>query len=289
MGGGDAGSGRELDRSEYSSAMTNGDLSGVGQTAFAVALARANEATRGKPWFVDPVAVRLAAAVPQAAKDRVGIGLTGWIAVRTRFIDELVLRSVGRGVRQLVIVGAGLDARAFRLSLPADAALFEVDSEDVFAAKQRILRAAGLHSAARSEIVTDALESGWLGALERAGWRRGEPTVWIVEGYLMAFDASARTRIVSELAAASAFGSVLGATVSTRVDLHNPLWQPMDQQRVGSWLSACGWSAELTDMEDASRHYGRPLPSDTVERMSGVLIQARVTGDPTPVQPSETD
>ncbi|WP_308467395.1 class I SAM-dependent methyltransferase [Rathayibacter soli] len=259
--------------------MTSGDLSAVGQSAFAVALARASEAARGRPWFIDPVAVRLAAAVPQAAKERVGVGLTAWIAVRTRFLDELVLRSVGRGVRQIVILGAGLDSRAFRLSLPDEVALYEVDHREVFAAKQRILNAAGLHSARRREVVADVLDAGWLAAPEVEGWQREEPTLWILEGYLMAFDAETRTRIVTELAAASAIGSVLGATVSTRVDMRSPLWQPLDQAHVGGWLSECGWTAELTDMEDASKHYGRPLPSDTVERMNGALIVARLNGD----------
>ncbi|HEY5221732.1 MAG TPA: SAM-dependent methyltransferase [Microbacteriaceae bacterium] len=269
--------------------MTTGDLSGVGQTAFAVALARASEAGRGRPWFIDPVAVRLAAAVPQAAKERVGVGLTAWIAVRTRFLDELALRTVGRGLKQIVILGAGLDSRAFRLSLPDEVTLYEVDRAGVFAAKQRILRAAGLHSARRSEVIADALEVGWLDAAAIAGWRRGEPTLWIVEGYLMAFNAETRTRIVTELAAASAVGSVLGATVSTRIDLHNALWQPLDQANVGDWLLECGWAAELTDMEDASKHYGRPLPSDTVERMNGVLIAARLIGDDTAFEEPDFD
>lgn len=269
--------------------MTSGDLSGVGQSAFAVALARASEAARGRPWFIDPVAVRLAAAVPLAAKERVGVGLTAWIAVRTRFIDELVLRTVGRGVRQVVILGAGLDARAFRLSLPDEIALYEIDHESVFAAKQRILDAAGLHSAGRREIIADVLDADWLDAAVVAGWRRGEPTLWVLEGYLMAFPAPTRTQIVTGLAAASAPGSALGATMSTRVDLHNALWQPLDQAHVGGWLSQCGWAAELTDMEEASKHYGRPLPSDTVERMNGVLIMARLMGDTDVIEEPELD
>jgi methyltransferase (TIGR00027 family) len=263
--------------------MSNGDLSAVGKTAFAVALARATEAARSHPWFVDPLAVRLAAAVPHATKERVGIGLTAWVAVRTRFIDELIVQAAERGIRQVVIIGAGLDARAFRLDLPDDVVIYELDREDVFAAKRRIVQAARLTSSLREEIVIDALDAGWLDAVATAGWRNDSPTLWILEGLLVYFDDDTRTRILSELAAASANNSELGATVSMRVDgRRNPMWHPFEHNDVAGWLADCGWAASLTDMTDASGRYGRPLPSGPEERMTGVLIAARRNGSAPP-------
>jgi methyltransferase (TIGR00027 family) len=256
--------------------MANGDLSAVGRTAFAVALARAAEGEREHPWFVDPLAVRLAASVPQATKERVGLGLTAWIAVRTRFLDELVLYSAERGIRQLVTIGAGLDARAFRLGLPHDLTIYELDREDVFAAKRRITQAAGLISAARHEIVADVLEPGWLDAVRDAGWQADEPTLWILEGFLIYFDADARTKILTTLAEASAAGSALGVTMSTRTDEpRHPLWKPFDSTDIDGWFASCGWQAEMTDMTDASSRYGRPLPSDLAERVNGLLVSAQ--------------
>jgi len=41
--------------------------------------------------------------------------LAAWVVVRTRFLDDLVLDACARGCLQVVILGAGLDARAFRL------------------------------------------------------------------------------------------------------------------------------------------------------------------------------
>jgi methyltransferase (TIGR00027 family) len=255
--------------------MGTGDLSAVGRTAFAVALARAAEAERQHPWFVDPLAIRLAASVPQATKERVGLGLTAWIAVRTRFLDELVLYSAERGIRQLVMIGAGLDARAFRLGLPEDLAIYELDREDVFAAKRRIMRAAGLASAVRHEIAADVLAPGWLDAVRAAGWHGDEPTLWILEGFLIYFDSDVRAKILSELATVSAVGSALGVTMSTRTDEpRHPLWKPFDNPDIDGWFASCGWRAEMTDMTDASSRYGRPLPSELAERVNGLLVSA---------------
>jgi methyltransferase (TIGR00027 family) len=58
---------------------------------------------------------------------------------RTRWIDELVLRSVADGARQVVILGAGFDARAFRLAALRECVVFEVDHPATQARKRRIL------------------------------------------------------------------------------------------------------------------------------------------------------
>ncbi|KJG03156.1 hypothetical protein UB35_05570 [Photobacterium angustum] len=50
---------------------------------------------------------------------------------RTRFIDDLVKKSVANGIEQYVILGAGYDTRAHRLGLPSQVKIFEVDQPDV--------------------------------------------------------------------------------------------------------------------------------------------------------------
>jgi methyltransferase (TIGR00027 family) len=270
--------------------MSDGDLSAVGKTAFTVALARAREAARAHPWFVDPLAVRLAAAVPHATKERVGLGITAWVAVRTRFLDEMIVQAAGRGIRQVVIVGAGLDARGFRLDLPDGLIIYEVDREEVFAAKRRIVDAARLISPLRREIVIDVLKPGWIDAVADAGWRNDAPTLWILEGFLVYFDGVTRTRILTELADASEGRSELGATVSMRTDgRRNPLWHQFDTSDLAGWLAACGWSANLTDMTAASNRYGRPLPSGPDERLTGMLVSARRRGAPSPSDEAAPD
>jgi methyltransferase (TIGR00027 family) len=93
--------------------------SGVSETAFNVALARAEESQQPDRLFVDPlsaafVAARgappIAAATPPAGVD-VRPMLHPYVAIRTRFFDDALLEATAAGIRQVVILGAGLDAR----------------------------------------------------------------------------------------------------------------------------------------------------------------------------------
>jgi methyltransferase (TIGR00027 family) len=258
-------------------------LTAVGRTAVAVALARALESERPDPWFDDRLARGLARRIIEAREGgdleppRIREGLRDWVAVRTRFLDELALDAVAEGDRQIVVVGAGLDARAFRLALPADSVFFEVDRPDVVTVKERIVAAAGLEPhGSRRMLVGDVTDPGWLAALAAAGWRQDRPTVWILEGFLIYFEPEVRTALVATLAAVSAPGSRLGATVSTRADdPARPLWHAFAGVDFVDWFGECGWDASVTTMEERSRAWGRPLTSDDDGHRSGVLVDAR--------------
>ncbi len=259
-------------------------LTAVGRTAVAVALARALESERPDPWFDDRLAQGLARRIGDAREaddrepPRIREGLRDWIAVRTRFLDELILDAVASENRQVVVVGAGLDARAFRLPLPADSTFFEVDRPDVVAVKERIVAASGLESpGTRRMLVGDVTDPGWIGALAAAGWRQDVPTVWVLEGFLVYFEPEVRTRLVARLAAVSAPGSRLGATVSTRADdPARPLWHAFESVDFVQWFGECGWDATVTTMEELTREYGRPVTSDDDGHRAGVLVDARV-------------
>ncbi len=82
--------------------------------------------------FADPLATRilgadLEAAVRRAQNDPSQRRMRLFIAVRTRFAEDALAASVERGVRQLVVLGAGLDTYAYRASLPDSLRVFEVD------------------------------------------------------------------------------------------------------------------------------------------------------------------
>lgn len=254
----------------------DGTLSDVGRTAFAVALARAIESDRDDAWFVDPLARQVVPFVSVESMDRLSPGLVAWMAVRTRFLDELMLTAAGRGIRQFVTVGAGLDARAFRLALPADSTVFEVDRADVFTQKRTLVRSAGLTPVgSRREIVADVLDPTWVTSLEQSGWRRDEPTLWLLEGFLIYFDGQTRTRLLTTLAESSAAGSELGSTVDARAgEKRHALWHSFEGVDLGGWFAECGWEATLTTMREASAGYGRPLPSGRGE--APTLIAARL-------------
>ena len=59
--------------------------------------------------------------------------------VQTRFFDEFFKSAAQRGIRQAVIVAAGLDSRAYRLNWPSGTTVFEIDQRKVLKFKERVL------------------------------------------------------------------------------------------------------------------------------------------------------
>ncbi|MBI2391136.1 MAG: class I SAM-dependent methyltransferase [Deltaproteobacteria bacterium] len=111
-------------------------------TALWTATCRADEATRASPLVVDPFAGRLCGPEGLAigrALEREGRAHTA-ILVRTRVIDERIAAAVvADGIRQVALLGAGLDARAFRLALPPRMRWLEVDFPETVAWKRERL------------------------------------------------------------------------------------------------------------------------------------------------------
>jgi len=59
--------------------------------------------------------------------------------IRTRFFDDYLLDPTGQGIRQVVLLAAGLDTRAYRLAWPAGVRMFELDLAEVLEFKRRVL------------------------------------------------------------------------------------------------------------------------------------------------------
>ena len=103
------------------------------RTALGAAFHRAaHQILDGGSIFSDPLAARILgsdaeAAVRSAPDDPSQRRLRRFIAVRTRFAEDALAAAVERGVRQLVVLGAGLDTYAYRSSLAETLRIFEVD------------------------------------------------------------------------------------------------------------------------------------------------------------------
>ena len=112
--------------------MSSGGLPiGVGKTALGAAMVRAHESRRADRLFNDPYAEAFLMAAPGAfdmeqraaeagAGDMALWGATLWshAVIRTRFFDDYLLDATARGIRQVVLLAAGLDTRAYRLRWP---------------------------------------------------------------------------------------------------------------------------------------------------------------------------
>lgn len=121
--------------------MSDNSAPDVSDTAVWVALFRARESSRPDALFVDPFAAKLAGERGFAmAASTAGSPQTSWsVAIRTVVIDELVREAVASGVDAVLCLGAGLDARPYRLTLPSNLRWIEVDFPHIIAIKNQRL------------------------------------------------------------------------------------------------------------------------------------------------------
>jgi len=252
----------------------------VSTTAIGVAAVRAAEAEQPAPLFVDPLApvfVRAAQTFWTVDRDepaerrRVG-ALIFWIRVRTRFLDDVIARASAEGCRQFVVLGAGLDARAFRLPLPPDARFFEVDLPAVLEFKERVVRDNNFTPACERIVVATDLAGAWTTDLDRAGFVRAQHTTWVAEGLLPYLTEATREAVIDALTERSVPGSHFGLTVAradrravkpgdpdalpARPGDYVALWQSDAPPDAHVWLGERGWSVEQYDAVERGAAYG---------------------------------
>src|SRR3984893_9063122 len=216
--------------------------SSVGATATMVAAARAQATNDPKPLINDPFARPLFEAVGIDLLTRMVRGevtlaelddeqtrgvrrMKDNMAARTKFFDEFFLTATGggnsaeatgggnsteattAGIRQVVILAAGLDARAYRLPWPAGTVVYEIDQPEVIAFKTTTLTGLGAEPIADRRTVAIDLRQDWPAALREAGFDPDRPTAWIAEGLLGYLPPDAQDRLLDNITALSAAGS----------------------------------------------------------------------------------
>lgn len=149
--------------------------------------------------FRDPIAMKLLSeqARERVARARSGVVPQGWLAraihgyrhrqaqvmaARTVAIDDAIRAAA---TPQLVILGAGLDGRAWRMDDLRDAVVFEVDHPD--SQREKRARTAGLTAVVREVrfVALDFVRDELAATLERAGHDPARPTTWVWEGVVM--------------------------------------------------------------------------------------------------------
>jgi methyltransferase (TIGR00027 family) len=137
--------------------------------------------------------------------------LDAWVfAVRTKFFDGYFAAASAKGIRQIVIVAAGLDSRSYRLSWPAQTTIYEVDQPEVVEFKQRTLAALGAAPTAELRTVGIDLRSDWPTALRQCGFDANSATAWVAEGLLIGYLlGDAQERLMDDITALSAPGTEL--------------------------------------------------------------------------------
>lgn len=203
-------------------------ISSVGYTALLVAGWRAVHAMSPQPLVqdhyaqhfinasADPYLTGLLANPPTSENATTFPRLYG---VQTRFFDDFFLAAADDGIRQAVIVAAGLDSRAYRLAWPADTTVFEVDQSKVLEFKARVLADHGAEPAAERKDVAADLREDWDILLQAAGFDPGRPTAWSVEGLLPYLTGAAQDALFTRIDQLSESGSqVAVGALGSRLD-----------------------------------------------------------------------
>jgi len=113
----------------------------ISDTARWVAAYRAMETERPDALFHDPYARRLAGdRGAQIASAMEFQGRNTWpFTMRTVLIDELLMQKIAQGADMVINLAAGLDARPYRLNVPASLRWVEIDLPEILAYKEEIL------------------------------------------------------------------------------------------------------------------------------------------------------
>ena len=158
------------------------------RTALGVAIRRASHQLYDSQPLVleDPIAIRILGenyrpALEEAATsihERSSRGMRAWVVARNRYAEDKLAEAVNRGVRQYVLLGAGLDTFAHRNPHP-DLRVFEVDHPATQHWKRELLESSGLQGSPNLHFVPVDFERQSLAdQLENSGLDFTAPTVF---------------------------------------------------------------------------------------------------------------
>jgi methyltransferase (TIGR00027 family) len=205
------------------------------------------------------------------------------MAVRTRHFDRMFTDAAAEGVRQAVILAAGLDARAYRLPWPDGTVVYEVDQPEVIEFKTKTLAEQGATPTAIRRSVPIDLRHDWPKALLDSGFDRTQPTAWSAEGLLIYLPPQAQDLLFDNITELSAPGSRLATehipdmgvfsdertqriTQRLRQYGHDIEFSDLvyhgERSHVIEYLTSLGWEVSAQTITDAYAANGFTYPND---------------------------
>ncbi|MGD0877400.1 MAG: SAM-dependent methyltransferase [Anaerolineales bacterium] len=243
----------------------------LGSTARWTAAARAYESEREDHLFEDPWASKLA-----------GIEGAAWAATRTpdslapmilriRYFDDFLQRVTREdAIHQVVLMAAGYDTRAYRLTWPAGTIVFELDQPAVLRDKERVLHSSRARPNCERQTLEVDLTDSWDRTLTEAGFKPKEPAVWLLEGFLFYIPSGSISHLLDEVNGLSSSGSWLGFDIinsSTLVSPYTHSWIEMQEKCGAPWIGTMddpssfltmrGWKTALTQAGAPDANHGR--------------------------------
>ncbi len=247
----------------------------VADTAFSTAVVRAEEGSRpdGEPLFIDPFAAAFAATGAHTEENTQRFlelpFFRDGIRLRTKFLDDRVGDGLAAGLTQLVLLGAGFDARGLRMPEieTRRATVFEVDTPYQLDRKRRALANAGVKIPSRIVYVpfdfdTHDLEGELGGALEVAGFKPGIGAMFVWEGVIGYIDDAAIDKSLRFVVAAGGPRSRLAFTFADEAHLGT--------ETMAERTKRCGFASfESAGGDELWRRYlpGEPHPNAWVTKV----------------------
>lgn len=257
----------------------------LASTAYWTAAVRARESAREDRLFNDPWAADLAGSAGLAwVEERAAENVVAMV-LRTRYFDDfLQCVAAEKGVRQIVLVAAGLDTRAYRLRWPEQTQIFELEQAAVLTYKAHILESVGANPTCEHHPIAVDLTTSWETALTAAGFDPQYPSVWLLEGFLFYLSPENLIRVLERAMNLAVTGSFVGFDIINSLTLTSPLtkaWVEMQANSGAPWigtmddpqafLAARNWQATVTPLG---------APPTNYDRWPGPVIPATIPGMP---------
>ena len=245
----------------------------LGSTSRWTAGARASESLRPDRLFNDPWAAALATEEGITWVDKSAEDAGSSIIVRTRFFDDFFEQATSHdNVRQVVLIAAGLDTRAFRLNWPAHTRLFELDQAPILEYKDSVLQDAGAQVTCERQTVPVDLTQPWKEALLKANFDPQQPSAWLIEGILFYLPNETVTQLIDEVNSLTAVGSWLGFDIINSDFLSSPYTRQRAERlsKYGTpWIGTMddpaaflctrGWQASVSNSVEQEEKHQRPV------------------------------
>ena len=256
----------------------------LGRTARWTASVRAMESKREDCLFKDPLAGALAGTEGEAWIEHRSPESVLPMVIRTRYFDDFLQRiSNKEEIRQVVLLGAGLDTRAFRLQWADQTRLFELDQPGVLAYKEQVLSALGAKPRCNRAVIGVDLTLAWDATLQQQGFDPGVRSAWLLEGFLFYLPKRTIEVMLEAVTSLAGLGSWLGFDIINGEMLTSPYthsWVEMQAQAGAPWIGSMddpegflnrhGWRTDLTQAGAADANYGRWTYPVIPTRMAGM-------------------
>lgn len=209
------------------------------------------------------------------------------LAARTRYFDDFLDQATAAGIRQVVILASGLDARGYRMQWPEGTVVYEIDQPEVLGFKTATLAEMQAMPTTELRAVPIDLRDDWPAALREAGFDTTRPAAWIAEGLLPFLPPDAQDRLLDDITTLSADGSTLASEVSLmgrdaddtsdgdddELDVMTQRWRengfdldlgelgfPGERNDIAAYLGERGWRSVRTPLRRLLEGTGLPVP-----------------------------